>query len=64
LRIKGLNIEEKTAISIIDIQGNQMLEATVSNGTSSINVRQLPTGVYLLKIKSENNITTLKFIKE
>jgi uncharacterized delta-60 repeat protein len=64
LRIQGLNMEEKSTLSIFDLQGHLVLQASVSNGTSSINVSRIASGIYLLKIKANDKIQTLKFVKQ
>lgn len=60
-----LNITSTSAvakIAVYNITGQKVLE---SNGGSQVNVSQLASGVYLIKLSDENNnILTKKFIKK
>gem|GEM_PF-3504254 len=64
LKLQGLNTNKKTTISIVDVQGKVVMKTTASNTSSSLNVKQLQAGTYLVKIESDNHVTTLKFVKE
>jgi len=59
---------DKTS-EIVDTQGRivavETLHATsLRNGTATINVSNLPQGVYFIKIETEKGIVTEKFVKE
>jgi uncharacterized delta-60 repeat protein len=64
LHIEGLSRNANTTISVINVQGKVIMKTTVSNITSSINVKQLLPGTYFVKIESGDKKTTLKFVKE
>ena len=63
-----LNIESNNAVqvSILDIIGHEAMSYTSTrNALTTINVEQLPAGVYFIKCKFENNKSvTRKFIKQ
>jgi hypothetical protein len=46
------------------LNGKVLIKNTISNSAFSLNVKQLTAGTYFVKIESENNSTTLKFVKE
>jgi hypothetical protein len=60
LFIESANPLEGT-IAVIDMQGRIIL---LSDGSNSVAVSQLLSGVYFLKIASEGNIILKKFIKK
>jgi hypothetical protein len=62
LYIDGL--QNYHSIEVIDITGRIVQQQTVSAGTGSINVHSLSKGNYILKLKSNAGIQTLKFIKD
>jgi len=51
-------------ISVVDAFGRSVLKVTPSNNSSVLTVKQLPAGIYFIKIDETEKITTLKFIKE
>ncbi|MCB0516226.1 MAG: choice-of-anchor L domain-containing protein [Chitinophagales bacterium] len=59
---------QQVTISVFDVSGRQQSTQTTSaqigNNSFSISISDLPTGVYLLQIKTAQNIFTRKFIKE
>lgn len=59
-----LNIKTENSIlstvSIIDFQGREVL--TKSTNLNSINMSKFSSGVYFLKIKSDNNVSIFKKI--
>jgi hypothetical protein len=63
-----LNIESNNAVevSILDIIGHQVMShINTRNALTTINIEQLPAGVYFIKCKFENNKSvTRKFIKQ
>lgn len=62
IQIEGLS-NEKKAISITDVSGKLITINTTSSITYSQNVKQLPSGIYYIRIESNNTKVTLKFIK-
>ena len=58
------NIEQATII-IYDILGKQVVKKRIKVGESSINLSQLPSGIYLAKlVGSHQNISSFKLIKQ
>jgi hypothetical protein len=51
------------SIRIVDLTGREIYNRTVHNGLLSINVRNYPSGIYLLKLVSGEKQTTRFFIK-
>ena len=62
LYINGFNSIK--VVSISDVSGNIISHADIIAGTRSINISQLPKGIYFLSLKTNDTIQTLKFIKE
>ncbi len=50
-------------VTIYDIHGKAILNASLAVGASSLDVSFLTGGVYLVRVKQNNNITTNRFIK-
>ena len=54
-------------IDIIDIQGKVLQQQNISsqNGTNlfTINIAQLPQGLYLCRLQNGNKLETIKFLK-
>lgn len=63
LNIK-LNNPTKTEASLYDISGRLILKQKLSNQLSIINLENLNSGMYLLKIKTDNKITTKRIVKK
>ena len=62
-----LNVERITGnaeLSIVDIQGKELIKTTAEYQTRTIDVKKLSPGVYYLRVESANGITTLKFVKQ
>ncbi len=58
------NIEQATII-IYDVLGKQVVNKLIKVGDSSINLSQLPSGIYLAKLEgSHQNISSFKLIKQ
>ena len=62
--IEGNNIEDLTA-ELFDVFGKSLMKIEVLNKQTIINIQTLPTGIYLLKVSSKNNLTSevLKIVK-
>lgn len=56
-------ILDKSTVEIYSINGNLIKTKTLNN-QSEINISDLPTGTYLMKINVDNKTLTEKFIKE
>ena len=59
-----LNSYENISATIYDINGRLMLEQKLSSVVSTINISNLNTGVYLLKINTENKTVTKRILKQ
>ena len=63
-----LNIDYKENIStlnVYDLSGRSVKSFTTNNSNNSIDVSDLKSGIYLLRIETENkNVSTVKFIKK
>ena len=60
-----LDVLKPTNISIYDINGKSVFVSKLNYGIQSINVSNLMSGVYVLKLDNvEGNLSTLKFIKQ
>lgn len=52
-----------TSITIIDLNGSVLFQTSTSEMSEKIDVSNLSTGLYLVKIKRDNQIKTLRLIK-
>jgi len=63
-----LNIDYKENISnltVYDLSGRSVKSLTTNNSTNSIDVSDLKSGIYMLRIETENkDVSTVKFIKK
>jgi hypothetical protein len=59
----GLRIEK---IELYDLIGEKVFQSNISNPISqiSVNIRQLPSGIYFVTVKTDKGIRTAKFVKE
>ncbi len=59
---------DKVQVYIIDVQGKVVHQQMISsqNGTNlvTINVAQIPQGLYVCRVQSSNKIETIKFLKQ
>lgn len=49
-------------VSLVDVTGKVLLNQNVSNTTGSLNVENLPSGVYFMNVNIEGNVKTHKLI--
>lgn len=63
LKLKTPGNNELTEVSIYSLNGKQVVKKT-SNNLTEINVENLSSGVYILKVESNNSFKHIKFIKE
>jgi len=54
----------KATIELFDLSGRLLLNSTVTTQNKSVNVADLSTGVYLVKIQSEGKTGTKQFLKK
>ncbi len=59
-----INCEEKAIVEIINMQGQIVATKTHADRNSSIDVSELRSGVYTLRVKTEKGIVTKKFVKQ
>ena len=53
-----------TFVSIYDIQGQLLLQTTIIQPQTEVNINSFAKGIYVLKINNNNNTTVAKFVKE
>jgi hypothetical protein len=58
------SVPEKSIIEILDLQGQMIKTLKTLEAKTHIDVSELPGGVYLVKVKTENGVRVKKFIKE
>ena len=54
----------KGSLSIHNISGQQLLQQTITEPTTTIDISILPSGVYLVKVFGENGVQVGKFVKQ
>jgi hypothetical protein len=65
LRITGLQNNSKTNVTLFDLTGKQVLNASFkSNGVKDIAIPKLATGVYVVKLKTDTGMFSKKIILE
>jgi len=57
-------IPQNTILNVYNIQGQLMLQQTIEQKTTEIDMNSLPKGVYLLKVSSDNSVTVRRIVKE
>ncbi|MBK6285935.1 MAG: T9SS type A sorting domain-containing protein [Draconibacterium sp.] len=55
---------EGTQIKLMDILGNEILSHVVQNTQETLNIQDLPVGMYLIKTELHNNYRIQKLIKK
>lgn len=58
----ALNIGDK--VSVYNLNGQLLVDEELNPESPEINISSLPTGIYMLKVKTDQGILTKKFIKE
>ena len=56
--------ELKAAISVFNMIGKEVLAAKITNSRNSLNLSELPSGVYFATIQSSTKINSFKIIRE
>ena len=64
LYIEIANNTNTVALELFDVSGKIVLQKAVSNESISLNMKNLPQGVYFLKISSSKKTGTYKIVKE
>ncbi|AOW19528.1 hypothetical protein LPB138_02025 [Urechidicola croceus] len=63
LNIKIANLSSDYTIEIFNIQGKVVLSKSMKQSEETVNIENLPTGVYLLKTQINDKVYTQKIIK-
>jgi len=58
------NKHKHTTMNIYDVTGKAILHAVLETQQSTLDVSFLPTGIYIIKIQTENSVYSRKFIKQ
>ncbi len=53
-----------TGVAIYNLIGQEVLSKTSTSSINNIDMSQLPNGVYMVKVSADNQVKTLKIIKE
>ena len=64
LTVEGLNATAKTTLSLFDISGKLIQQINVTEASHMFNLQKLSAGSYYIKIESNKQASTLKFVKE
>lgn len=57
-------LDENSKISVYDAIGQIIYTSIITKSKETVNISLLPNGIYMIQIKSENNIITKKVIKK
>ena len=64
LNIEITNNTESIALDLFDVSGKLVLQKSITNEAISLNMKNLPRGVYFLKVSSSEKTGTYKIVKE
>lgn len=64
LNIENENQERIDEMSVFNFEGRELERIKNCSGSTQINTAQYVKGIYFLKIKSKNNVTFKRFVKE
>lgn len=53
-----------SSIDILTIDGQSLKRNTINHSTANLNTQEYPSGIYILKIHSENKVYFKKFVKQ
>ena len=57
-------VSSNTTMSLFGLDGRLFLKENIKNNTTTINMSKIPSGVYLLKVESEEGSQVSKIIKK
>jgi len=57
------NIASKSQIEIYNLNGKLLIERIAGSDHETIDVSSLSTGMYIVKLRNSNSISTTKFVK-
>jgi len=58
------DVNKNTTVTISNIQGQQLLKQSISNINTTLDVSGLSSGIYFLRISSDEGFAVKKFVKE
>lgn len=61
--VQNESFEGSYSIAIYDLSGKQVHSSSASQAAASVNISDLPNGLYIMHINSNNTQSTVKFIK-
>lgn len=64
LTIEIVNNSGTIALDLFDVSGKLILQKNVSNNATALNMKNLPQGIYFLKVSSSEKTGTYKIVKE
>ena len=64
ITIESTIVNKDAMISIYNIQGELLLQQTMLQNKTNVNVSALPSGLYFVKVKTEKGEAVIKFVKE
>ena len=62
--LQALNDVQNTTISIYDIQGQLLLQQTIEQSLTTLNIASFAKGIYVVKVNNDKLSVVSKFIKE
>lgn len=64
ISIENISLNIGDIVSIHNLEGQLLLQKNVDSETMNFNISEFATGVYLIKVKTENGLVVKKFIKQ
>jgi hypothetical protein len=58
------NVPENARLTILNIQGKQVMERIISTRRTQIDIRSLPSGVYFVRMQTDPTVEVGKIVKE
>lgn len=58
------DLQSTATLQVFDIMGKMVMQQQTSRNVTQLNVSKLPSGVYMLNIKEESGVRSVKFVKE
>ena len=62
VRIEMSNAGVTSIVTMVDVLGNEVMNTVISNKTNTLNVADLPNGVYQVSISNETGNTVKKLV--
>jgi hypothetical protein len=64
ITIKILGKPAQSGLSIVNIEGQQLITRQITEPKTQINISTLPSGVYFVRLTNERTVEVGKFIKK